>query len=235
MAKERDIRDHWFREAKRTGHRSRAAFKLIELDERWGLLRPGQRVLDCGCAPGSWLQVLAPRILPGGRAVGIDLKTIRPLDLGSGGFDHVAVMHGDLFATPAEELLAAAGPDPRPFDLVLSDMAPSTTGDRTIDHHGSVRLCHAVLDRCRDVLRDGGDCVMKIFEGEAYPDVLERCRRAFDAVKGFKPKASRAISTEMYIVARGYRGSAADPATVAVEGLAPPRPKPAAGWGSGRT
>jgi len=231
MAKERDIRDHWYREAKRTGHRSRAAYKLIELDDRWGFLEPGATVLDCGCAPGSWLQVAAPRILPGGRAVGIDLKTIRPLDLGSGGFEHVTVLQGDLLETPATELLAAAGPDVRGFDVVLSDMAPSTTGDRSIDHHGSVRLCHAVLDRCRDVLREGGTCVMKVLEGAAYPELLQRCRRAFDAVKGFKPKASRAISTEIFVVCRGYRGAASDPAPASPEGLAPPRPRPSAGWG----
>jgi 23S rRNA (uridine2552-2'-O)-methyltransferase len=232
MAKERDIRDHWYREAKRTGHRSRAAFKLIEIDDKWALLQPRANVLDCGCAPGSWLQVVAPRIGPRGHAVGIDLKTIRPLDMGAGGFDHVAVLHGDLFATPAAELLAAAGPGVRAFDVVLSDMAPNTTGDRSIDHHGSIRLCHAVLDRCRDVLRDGGDCVMKAFEGEAYPELLERCRTCFDTVKGYKPKASRAISTEMYVVCRGYRGAASDEAPPPVEGLAPPPPpRPKGGWG----
>lgn len=231
MAKERDIHDHWYREAKRTGHRSRAAFKLTEIDDKWGILTPGARVLDCGCAPGSWLQVVAPRIGPRGRAVGIDLKTIRPLDMGAGGFDHVAVLHGDLFGAAAEDLLAAAGPDVPAFDVVLSDMAPSTTGDRTIDHHGSMRLCHAVLDRCRDVLRDGGDGVMKAFEGEAYPELVARCRTCFDSVKGYKPKASRAISTEMYIVCRGYRGAASDPAPEEQAGVAPPPPKPAAGWG----
>ncbi len=232
MAKERDIRDHWYREAKRAGYRSRAAYKLIELDDRWGILAPGRTVLDCGCAPGSWLQVAAPRIEPGGRAVGIDLKTIRPLDLGSGGFDHVTVLHGDLLATPAAELLGAAGPGACAFDVVLSDMAPSTTGDRTIDHHGSVRLCHAVLDRCRDVLATGGTCVMKVLEGEAYPELLERCRAAFDAVKGFKPRASRAISTEMFVVCRGYRGADRDPAgDEAAAPPAPPPPRPSAGWG----
>lgn len=233
MTKERDIRDHWFREAKRHGYRSRAAFKLIEIDDKKKVVPRGAAVLDCGCAPGSWLQVAAKLVGDRGTVVGIDLKTIRPLDKGSGGFDHVTVLHGDLVKTPAEQLLAAAGV--KAFDVVLSDMAPNTTGDRTIDHHGSMNLCHAVVDRCRDVLKKGGTVVLKALEGAAYPELLDRVRATFDSCRGFKPKASRAISTEMFVIGEGYRGAASDPygsdgdAEVVVP--VPPKPKPAPGWG----
>jgi 23S rRNA (uridine2552-2'-O)-methyltransferase len=218
----RELHDHYFKQAKRDGYRSRAAYKLIEIDDRKSIIARGNRVLDCGAAPGSWIQVAAERVGPRGRIVGIDLQ---PLDHGLAS-DAVTILTGDLQAVPAADLLAPLGGGR--FDVVLSDMAPSTTGDRTIDHHGSVRLCHAVLDRCRDVLADGGNLVMKVLEGEAYPDLLARTRKAFEKTKGFKPKASRGDSTEMYVVAHGYRGTAADPA---VED-ALPRRKPSTGWGS---
>ena len=181
-------------------------------------------MLDCGAAPGSWLQVASKRVGPKGIVVGIDLQPItHRFDAGN-----VRLIEGDLRDTPAEALLEAAGDGTKRFDVVLSDMAPSTTGDRTIDHHQSVRLCHAVLDRCGDVLAPRGRAVIKVFEGEAYPELLARLRRVFDAAKGFKPKASRPMSTEMYIIALGYRGAEAEPAA---EEPAPPKRRPSPGWG----
>lgn len=227
MARERDLHDHFFREAKRNGFRSRAAYKLIEIDDRRKLIPAGGRVLDCGSAPGSWLQVAAPRVGERGLVVGVDLKPIRgPWP------EHVRVHEGDLADLDAA-LLREEGPL---FDAVLSDMAPRTTGDRTIDHHGSVNLCHLVLDRCPDLLAPGGGVVVKVLEGEVYPDLLARMKRLFDDVKGFKPKASRAISTEIYAIGQGWRGADDEDRARAErrdETLAPPRPKPVAGWSIG--
>lgn len=194
----RQVQDHYFKQAKRDGYRSRAAYKLMEIDDRRRLLRRGDRVLDCGAAPGSWLQVAAKRVGPRGRVVGIDLKAITPPLVER----NIRVIQGDLTAIDAAEL---RGGDRR-FDVLLSDMAPDTTGDRSTDHHRSVRLCEALLDRCDELLKPGGRLAMKVFEGEAYPDLLGRTRSMFEKVKGFKPKASRDVSTEMYIIGEGYKG-----------------------------
>jgi 23S rRNA (uridine2552-2'-O)-methyltransferase len=193
-----EVQDHFFRQAKRDGYLSRAAYKLIEIDDRKKLLSKGDRVLDCGAAPGSWLQVAARRVGPKGAVVGIDLKPITHRF----GEKNISLLQGDLTETAAEQLRDGG----KLFDVVLSDMAPNTTGDRLVDHHGSVRLCDAVLERCVDVLKPGGILVMKVFEGEAYPDLLQRTRDRFAKVKGFKPKASRDSSTEMYVIAEGFKG-----------------------------
>lgn len=244
----RDVQDHYFHLAKKEGYLSRAAYKLIDIDDRKKVLRKGDRVLDCGAAPGSWLQVAARRVGPTGVVVGIDLQPIKHR------FDqpNVRVMQGDFTATPPRTLLELAGNPDRQFDVVVSDMAPNTTGDPFSDHHQSVRLCHALLDVCPALLRrsgGGGNLVMKVFEGEAYPDLLKRAGAMFTTAKGFKPKASRSESTEMYIVASGFRAdtdtaqataqasaqttaqatsqaTAAPPMTS--QGLA--KPRPAGGW-----
>jgi 23S rRNA (uridine2552-2'-O)-methyltransferase len=227
MAMPRELHDHYFRQAKREGYLSRAAYKLIEIDDRRKILHPGDRILDCGCAPGSWLQVASTRVGPQGLVVGIDLTPVTcRFPLGN-----VRTIVGDLRETPAATLLDAVGG--RPFHAILSDMAPSTTGDRNIDHHQSMRLCHAMLDRCHDLLGEGGHIVVKAFEGEAYSDLLARAASMFQSVKGFRPKASRGESTEMYIIARHYRPADDRPATPAAdEAPAPPRPRPSPGWQS---
>jgi 23S rRNA (uridine2552-2'-O)-methyltransferase len=193
----REVQDHFFRLAKKEGYLSRAAYKLIEIDDRRKLLRKGDRVLDCGAAPGSWLQVAARRVGPQGRVIGIDLKPIthrfaEPT---------VRAIAGDFISMPREQLLGGLDA----FDVILSDMAPTTTGVPMADHHVSVRLCDALLDRCPELLRPGGNLCMKVFEGEAYPDLLARTKSLFENVKGFKPKASRGESREMYIIATGFR------------------------------
>ena len=213
----RELHDHFFREAKREGYRSRAAYKLIEIDDRRHLLKRGDAVLDCGAAPGSWLQVAAERVGPNGRVVGVDLKPIDPAGLPQ----QVRLIEGDFTTMEASELLGGIDA----FGVVLSDMAPSTTGDRTIDHHGSVRLCHAVIDRCGELLQPGGMIALKVLEGEAYPDLIERARHFFGVVKGFKPKASRDQSTEIYLIADDFSGESTRPPAAAA-----PKPSPS-GWG----
>lgn len=235
----REIHDHYFHQAKRDGYLSRAAYKLIEIDDKRRLLKPGDRVLDCGAAPGSWMQVAARRV--GGRVagrgvvVGIDLQPISfGMRTGRNHGSDGAVVHavqGDFTTIDPAELLRLAGAEPRGFDVILSDMAPNTTGDPRGDHHRSVRLCHALLDRCPVLLRPGGSVVMKVFEGSDYRDLLDRTKGLFDECRGFKPKASRSESVEIYIIGQGYRSSdptaPGDPVAAA---LPAPRKRPGAGW-----
>lgn len=247
MVMHRELHDHYFREAKREGYLSRAAYKLIEIDNRKGLLRRGDCVLDCGAAPGSWLQVASKRVGPRGLVVGIDR---RPIDHVFG-LDNVRCVQADLEEVEAEQLLSYLADDKRPkpsssaaaaasspasrarFDVILSDMAPDTTGDRTADHLASARLCHAVLDRCGELLVEGGRLVMKVLEGESYAELLDRCRGLFKKVKGFVPKASRHKSTEIYVITWGFRGPGAAEVDLARRAAAQPPLPPRArstGW-----
>lgn len=222
-----EIHDHYYHRARREGYRSRAAYKLIEMDERRRLLRPGQRVLDCGCWPGAWLQVAARRVGPGGVVVGVDLRAVEP-PLAE---PNVRTLVADVLAVEPEALLAAAGGAAGAgFDLILSDMAPHTSGARATDHHASVRLCQRVIDLCPRLLRPGGDLVFKVFEGEAYPDLLRRVAACFERAKGYQPRASREGSPEMYVVAQGFRPATELEGEPAEPRLAAP-PRPPAGWG----
>lgn len=197
MAARRVLHDQYFRKAKREGYVARSAYKLLEINEKKSLIRKGDRVLDLGCAPGSWLQVAAELVGPRGSVVGADLSPVTH-DFGS----NVRTIVGDAFKIEPEALLGESGP----FDVVLSDMAPSTSGDLS-DHFLSVELCDRVLELAPSVLKTGGSLCMKVFEGEAYPDLLRRTQALFRGVKGFKPKATRDVSREMYVIATGFKGS----------------------------
>ena len=243
----REVQDHYFKQAKAEGYLSRAAYKLIEIDDRKKILHPGDRVLDCGCAPGSWLQVAAQRVGMRGQVVGIDLLPVKH-SFGP----NVRVIEGDFTSIAIDELVRAAEPSrpssepprprggfvgpfaspPRLFDVILSDMAPNTTGDPSGDHHRSVRLCEALLDRLSLLLRPGGNLVMKVFEGETYPELLRRTQNLFESAKGYKPKASRSESAEMYIVAHTLQQGAAGDLKQADAAAVISRPsrKPSAGW-----
>ena len=192
MSTQRDLHDHFFREAKRNGYRSRAAYKLIEIDDKIQIFQKGDVVLDLGAAPGSWLQVAIERVGKQGMVIGVDLKEIDGFES-----DQITLMQDDVTALTPESF------DGELFDVILSDMAPNTTGTRTIDHHGSVNLCHIAIDLSAILLKPSGNLVMKVLEGEAYKDLLDRAQTYFEVAKGYKPKASRAISTEMFIVCTG--------------------------------
>ena len=215
----KEVQDHWFRLAKEEGYRSRAAFKLTEIDDRKRILRRGDRVLDAGAAPGSWSQVAAARVGPKGFVVGVDLKEIN----GGGYPPNVRFLRGDLRELTLDELGGER------FHAVISDMAPDTSGDPMGDAMRSARLCHELLDRAVDWLRHGGNLVMKVFEGGEYPELLKRAQRMFDEARGFKPRASRAESVEMFVVCHGFR-SVDGRVPVTGEDLLPKR-KPSKGWG----
>ncbi len=195
----RQLNDPYVRAAKAQGFRSRAAFKLLELDARFQLLRPGLRVLDLGAAPGGWTQVALARVGSSGRVVGVDLLPIDPLP-------GAVLIRGDL--TEPEVLSRALAELGGPPDLVLSDMAPNTTGHAATDHLRIVALAEAAAEAALAHLAPGGAFVCKVFQGGAERALLELLKRAFASVRHAKPPASRKESAETYLVAQGFRGRA---------------------------
>ncbi|HEY2048234.1 MAG TPA: RlmE family RNA methyltransferase [Caulobacteraceae bacterium] len=194
---ERQINDPFAAEARALGYRSRAAFKLAEIDDRFGLIRRGSRVIDLGCAPGGWIQIALGR--RAAAVVGVDLLPVDPLP-------PAMILEGD-FTDPSmgPRLLEELGGFP---DLVLSDMAPNTTGHRQTDHLRIMGLIEAAADFAAAALRPGGNFVAKAFQGGETGDVLEGLKRRFAVVRNVKPKASRSESSEVYIVATGFKGPA---------------------------
>jgi 23S rRNA (uridine2552-2'-O)-methyltransferase len=193
----RQLNDPYVAEARRLGYRSRAAFKLIELDERFRLLRPGRRVVDLGCAPGGWAQVAIARVGRRGRVVGIDVAETAPLP-------GATLLSADIRdpATPAS-LTAALG---SLADIVLSDMAPPATGHAATDHLRIVALAEDAFAVASQILKPGGAFVAKVFQGGAEGPLLAALKRDFVELRHAKPPASRAESAETYVVATGFRG-----------------------------
>ena len=196
----RQLNDPYVAEAKRLGYRSRAAFKLIELDDRFHVLKRGARVVDLGAAPGGWTQVAAARIgaVDGkGRIVALDILAMEPVPC-------AAVLQHDFLApdAPAQITAALGGP----ADLVLSDMAQPATGHAATDHLRIVALAEAAYDFAQDVLAPGGAFIAKVFQGGAEGALLAALKRDFASVRHAKPPASRAESAEVYVVAQGFKG-----------------------------
>lgn len=197
---ERQLNDPYVAEAKRRGYRSRAAFKLIELDDRFHLIRRGARVLDLGAAPGGWSQVVAERAGPGGRVLAVDILAMEPLP-------GVRTLQLDFMAEDAPARIRALLEGPA--DLVLSDMAAPTIGHARTDHLRIVALAEAAYAFAAEVLAPGGAFVGKLFQGGATKDLLDALKRDFAVVRHVKPPASRADSAEIYVVATGFRGGTA--------------------------
>jgi len=188
-------RDPYYRKAKQMDYRSRASFKLIQLDDKFRLLRPGAIVADLGAAPGGWLQVAKERVGARGKIVGVDLQGIEPIE-------GVITVRGDMRKdeTVAEMLEALGGK----ADVVLSDMSPSISGNYSMDQARSVDLCEHALEFAEKVLKPHGSLVMKIFEGDMMQDFLKLVKTKFKEVRLGAPDASRSSSSEIYIVAKGY-------------------------------
>lgn len=185
------VQDHYFKQAKQAGYAARSAFKLEEIDRRQRLLRPGARVLDLGCAPGSWLQVAAARVGAQGRVVGVDLQpvtlTMPP---------QVTVIQGDVFELSPEDLM----PDGALFDVLLSDMAPRTSGIPSADAARSAELVRRALTLSDALLRPGGALLVKVFQGAQLPELRKACQARFATVRLEKPKASRSESVEVFLL-----------------------------------
>ena len=207
---ERQLNDPYVKRAKAEGYRGRAAFKIMEIDDRHRFLVPGARVVDLGCAPGGWSQVAASRTnaagdRPGarGRVLGVDLQEVEPI----AGVD-LRVM--DFLAEGADDAIRDWLDGPA--DVVMSDMAAASSGHKQTDHLRIVALCEAAAALALDVLRPGGTFVAKVLAGGAEGGLQAELKRAFESVANVKPPASRADSSERYVIARGFRGPAGDAA-----------------------
>ena len=190
-------KDAFYKKAKQAGYRSRAAYKLLELSHSFGLLRPGQRVIDLGAWPGGWLQVAAELVGPRGRVIGIDLVPIDPLKTGN-----VTVVQGD--ATDPDQQRRLLSLLDGPADILLSDMAPKLSGVRERDEAQAQELSRAAVACTTHLLRPGGILLLKAFMDSGYPALLAALRAGFATVKTTKPQATRKGSTETYIIASGF-------------------------------
>lgn len=189
--------DEYVKRAQKEGYRSRAIYKLREIDERDGLLKPGMTVVDLGAAPGGWAQYARERIGPSGRVVAVDLLPMDPLpdvDFIQGDFTEPGVLES--------VLTVLAG---RPVDLVISDMAPNISGIAVSDQAKAVYLGELALDFARQTLRRGGGLVLKTFQGQGFTELLREMRTSFEQVVTRKPAASRARSSEIYLLGKGFK------------------------------
>jgi 23S rRNA (uridine2552-2'-O)-methyltransferase len=200
---QRQLNDPYVAAAKREGYRSRAAYKFLELNEKYRLLKRGGRVIDLGAAPGGWSQVAAAKVGPGGKVIAIDRLEFEDI----AGVD---ILIKDFLDPDAPEMLKhmAGGP----VDLVMSDMAASSTGHKATDHLKIMALCEAAVEFAVQVLTPGGAFVAKVLKGGTENELLAMMQRHFRSVRHAKPKASRQDSAEAYVVATGFKGQPdADP------------------------
>lgn len=205
---ERQLNDPYVKQARADGYRGRAAYKILELDDKYRFLVPGARVVDLGCAPGGWLQVAVKRVnatgdkpgKPVGRVLGIDLQDVEPV---AGAEIHKMDFLDEGADVRVKELLGGKA------DVVMSDMAASSSGHKQTDHLRIIALCDAAAELAFDVLEPGGVFVAKVLAGGAEADLQKRLRLHFDKVANVKPPASRSDSSEKYVVATGFRGKPA--------------------------
>jgi 23S rRNA (uridine2552-2'-O)-methyltransferase len=190
-------RDPYYRRAKAKGYRSRAAYKLMQINERFRILRRGDVVVDLGASPGGWSQVALEVVGDRGKVLAIDRVPMEPLE-------GVTFIEGDIRGKETAERLRALVPEGA--DVVISDMSPRLSGNRSLDHARSLDLAEAALRFAGSVLKPGGNIVIKVFQGDMYSNFMRKVSRAFMTCKGFTPKASPSRSAEIYIVAKGWKG-----------------------------
>jgi len=205
---ERQLNDPYVKRATAENRRSRAIYKLLEIDDKFRFLTPGKRVVDLGCAPGGWCQIASERVnatgersgKPQGFVLGVDLQEVDPIP-------GVSLMQLDFMDEGADDAVKQALNGPA--DIVLSDMAASSTGHRQTDHIRIIALCEAAALFARETLNSGGIFVAKVLRGGADAELLTQLKRDFTTVRHYKPGASRSDSAEIYLVAQGFRGKAA--------------------------
>ena len=191
------VDDVWVQKAQQDGYRTRASYKLIELDDKDQLIKAGMTVVDLGAAPGGWSQVVTRTLKGNGTIIASDILPMDPIE-------DVNFIQGDFTEESVfDELMSVI--DGRPVDLVISDMAPNMSGVASIDQPGAMYLVELALDMARQVLRPNGQFVAKVFQGEGFDQYLDDVRTSFSKVMIRKPKASRARSREVYVVGKGFR------------------------------
>jgi len=195
--------DHFTHKAKQAGFPARSVFKLQEIDQKYRILKKGASVLDIGAAPGSWSMWTAGQTGPKGRVISVDLKecTIPP------GYQTITVLQGDAFSSEIQDKLKQYGP----FHVILSDAAPATTGNRTVDTARSAALAESCIQTARNLLHPGGNLVFKLFQGGDEQHIMRELKSMFRSVKTFKPKSSRKDSFEIFFIAGGFSVSGAAP------------------------
>lgn len=191
------VNDAYVQRARVEGWRSRAAFKLTEIDDKDKLLKPGMTVVDLGSAPGSWSQIAARRVAPGGRLIALDLLPMEPVN-------GVSFIQGDFHDEEVLQQLADAL-EGRQVDLVLSDMAPNMSGIGMVDQARVMVLAELTLDFCAEHLKPGGDMLVKVFQGDGFMELRRALQQQFQTLQMRKPAASRNRSAEIYLLARGKR------------------------------
>ncbi|MBN2004223.1 MAG: RlmE family RNA methyltransferase [Anaerolineae bacterium] len=199
--RQQQTQEKYFKQAKAEGYRARSAYKLLQIQDKFHVIKPGNVVVDLGAAPGSWSQAVVKLLKGRGRIVALDLQEIEPIP-------GVTTLQGDMTdpAVQAQILETVGGP----ADVVLSDAAPSTTGVKLRDHVLSIELGRAALLFAKKVLKPGGNLVIKVFEGEDLPGLIHDVKMAFHPVKLHTPDATRNESWESFIVARGFKGASKD-------------------------
>ncbi len=198
MARKAYLRkDRYYKKAKESGFRSRAAYKLVELNQKFRLLKPGMAIIDLGCSPGSWLQVISQEVGPTGTIIGVDLEPV------TAPAKNVSLIQGDIREERTKQMiLASLG---RKVDLVVSDMSPNLSGIKFQDQYESYELAGHALGICKLCLRENGGLVVKVFPGEETEPLKRELETQFEQVKMFIPDSTRKSSTEVYIVSRGYK------------------------------
>ena len=190
--------DFWAQKAKKEGYPARSVYKLQEIDEKFHLFRKGIRVLDIGAAPGSWSLWVLKKLAGSGFLSAVDLQ---PLGM-KPPFDNFMFIQGDLYDPAVREALVAKGP----YNLVISDAAPATTGNRLVDQGASESIVEAVIEYGLGALAPGGALVAKIFQGGAERELIDRLKQSFSQARAFKPQACRSESFETYLVGTGFKG-----------------------------
>jgi 23S rRNA (uridine2552-2'-O)-methyltransferase len=190
-----DRHDHFYKKAKQEGFAARSVYKLDELDSEFKLIRPGNVVVDLGCAPGSWMQYVEQKIGHAGRAYGIDLLPVKVAFS-----SQIRIMQGDAFAVTLKDLMGADSDVLPAVDVVISDMAPNTTGIRSVDAARSMALSERALEVAERLLRPGGNFVVKVLEGGEMKAFVEQAKAIFQSVKIKRPKSTRDGSTETFVI-----------------------------------
>lgn len=187
-------KEHFYNKAKKEGYRARSAYKLIEIQNKFHLIQPGDRVVDLGAAPGGWSQVAYKLVQPDGFVVGVDLSSIRS-------YEDVVFIQADMTKDETIDVIFNAL-DYKPVSVVISDMSPNISGNYSMDHVRSIYLCSQALKTAQNILKKNGSFVCKIFMGEMFQDFISEVKDSFKQVKQFSPNSSRKSSSEQYIIAR---------------------------------
>ena len=214
-------RDQYFKKAKEQGFAARSVFKLEEIDRKYKILKPGQTVLDLGCAPGSWSQYAGKKIGPSGRLLGVDLSPVTVK------LPNATFIQADLRDLNLAGVFAEHGFTP-PFDLVISDMAPKTTGIRMTDQARSMELCELALDVARRFLKKDGHFVCKLFHSDDFTQMRELIKKSFERFEAMKPDSTRKISKEIFLIGLKHKNepSGLVPKAAEPSGLVPKAAEP---------